>query len=336
MRVARLARELAVLSSAFLIGCSGSSEKLSLPKLVVSPHEVDLGRVPTDSEGERQVSVRLANRGTSPLKIMSVSSSCGCTVVQNPRAVIGAGESDTMTIFVRTGIEPGQRGSRVRVATNDPNRPDLEIPIRWTAVSPLAVEPSSIDFGELRPGAVATQVITVGTTTAHETDGVQAEGFIPGGHWDWKGPWRDDGTRELAVTLSAGEGVGPHGGSIRLNLGVASQQVLIPVRWSVVSRIESLPHAIFSARVEPAREIRKVVRIRSRQGERFRIRGVTFDGAGGKPETDAVSSEPANEHEISVRWTVPTERGIHRLLIRVDTDLMDTEPVSVPWSVVVS
>jgi len=72
------------------------------------------------------------------------------------------------------------------------------------------------------------------------------------------------------------------------------------------------------------------------EGERLRIRGVTFDGAGGKPETDAVSSEPVHEHKNTVRWTVPTERGIHRLLIRVDTDLKDTDPVSVPWSVVVS
>ncbi|MCK4343200.1 MAG: DUF1573 domain-containing protein [Phycisphaerae bacterium] len=102
------------------------------PRLELSATEFDFGVVWKGTPAEREFTVK--NVGEAPLTL-SVRSSCGCTVATKPKTPLPPGESTTFKISYKTTTK-GKARKTVTLMTNDPDQPQVKIPVHGE-VKPL-------------------------------------------------------------------------------------------------------------------------------------------------------------------------------------------------------
>ena len=91
------------------------------PKLNIDKSKVDLGVIYNGST--KKARVVLTNVGRDTLRILGVTTSCGCTTARQPKAFLKSGESDAVEVeFNSTGYR-GKIEKHVNIMTNDPTSP---------------------------------------------------------------------------------------------------------------------------------------------------------------------------------------------------------------------
>ena len=127
------------------------------PRAVFETVRRDAGTFGVDGR-PRTVAFPLTNRGGTPLRVLGLSASCGCTATAVTFDVLAPGETGEVRATVRPG-SPENRGGTIVVRTNDPAAPETTLTLLWRAVAPLAPDPPEVDFGPLRPGETATRTV---------------------------------------------------------------------------------------------------------------------------------------------------------------------------------
>ena len=155
MRPISILTLVAVLSG---VSCSRTTPS-EVPRAVVVPEVVDLGRIEIGQQEKKSGEFLLRNRGTGPLTIFERAVSCGCTVPDWPPSIIPAGGEALVRLTVSAKREAGAHGSVISFATNDPHNPILRIPIRWLERSAVAFDPKSLDFGRVENGKAVESTI---------------------------------------------------------------------------------------------------------------------------------------------------------------------------------
>jgi hypothetical protein len=91
------------------------------PKISVDRMNIDLGTVYNGTVKKARVAIK--NVGRDTLRILGVSTSCGCTTARQPKAFLKTGESDLVEVeFNSTGYR-GKISKYVNISTNDPVSP---------------------------------------------------------------------------------------------------------------------------------------------------------------------------------------------------------------------
>jgi hypothetical protein len=103
-------------------------------RLLVSPREVDFGRVLQHRFVRREVT--LLNGGAGELHLEGVETSCDCAVGEASARVLPPGGRSTLRVQLATRNEVGPVTRALVLVSNDPRRPRLEIPLRATVVAP--------------------------------------------------------------------------------------------------------------------------------------------------------------------------------------------------------
>lgn len=114
-----------------LVGCAGS------PAIVATPGEFDFGNIPAEDVVTGAVIIQ--NTGNRPLQIKELRTSCGCTVATVGQTMVAPGAETPLTIHFDPQAHPGLYGPLLRmiyVQSNDPNQPELEIPVTVTILPP--------------------------------------------------------------------------------------------------------------------------------------------------------------------------------------------------------
>lgn len=124
---------LATLLSAlvWLTGCTQA------PALVVEPAMFDFGKI--SSIEPVQVDLQVHNGGQTSLIITGLSTSCGCTSARVDQEAVEPGQSTTLSVAFDPRAHPGLYGPLLRmvyVTSNDPDHPELEIPIHVYVLAP--------------------------------------------------------------------------------------------------------------------------------------------------------------------------------------------------------
>ena len=109
---------------------------------------------------------------------------------------------------------------------------------------------------------------------------------------------------------------------------------LIPVRWRVKARLRATPSSLYASDVERGGMIERRLLVATEEDQLFRIKSVKIEGGG---EADSIVWKPsaAVRHEIKARVHAPEKAGVHRLIVKVATDLEGAPQVEVPWSMTV-
>ena len=104
------------------------------PRLEVTPEAIDFGEIPPTEKAVVEYTVR--NAGGSPLEIVRVSTSCGCTTAEIEKTTLLPGETATLRVtfdpqvMYTEGLSEEEILRIVYLKSNDPERPEVEVELR--------------------------------------------------------------------------------------------------------------------------------------------------------------------------------------------------------------
>jgi hypothetical protein len=254
-------------------------------------------------------------------------------VLTSPRSILEPNQSDQIGVSVDVGVKSGPRDSAISIESDDPARISLKISIHWRAEPRMAVEPDELDFGKLAPGQVTQRRVVVRSLVAETTAALQLRSAGNGLSVAWDGPI--SGTaREFSVRVEAGSETGEKCGSVILAGNDSDIASFVPVKWRVKSLLRSNPSSFFSTDVSSGEIVEARWIVSTDEDQPFQIRSVTFEGE------DASNGftwdrDTAIRHIVVAKVSTPARAGIHRKIVRVETDLGSSPHLAIPWSMVV-
>ena len=159
-----LKRSPVLLVSFFLFSISVFSQA----KLVLDSESIDLGEI---YSGEIvKVSISLKNAGISPLKIVRISTSCGCTTVKQPKGDIAPGKTDVLEVEFNSAGFRGKATKHVYMETSDPEQQYTSVAL--TAFIKEELQPiqnnTLVWFGDVPVGQRAQQTYALKNISPNE------------------------------------------------------------------------------------------------------------------------------------------------------------------------
>ncbi len=127
LKKTRLASLLGLLTLVALV--SGCSNQSAIPKIELSTTSFDLGNI-DPNQGVRTETFWIKNSGGDALKIVSVSTSCGCTKARVESEEIAPGEQTELIVSYDPSVHPELVGKIERVVyikSNDPLQEEVEL-----------------------------------------------------------------------------------------------------------------------------------------------------------------------------------------------------------------
>jgi Protein of unknown function (DUF1573) len=103
------------------------------PRISAEPLVFDFGKVLSQKTLHKDFVIR--NVGTEDLDIERVSTTCGCTVAEEPPKVVKPGQSAILKIKFETRTYSGRVERKILVQSNDPVKNPLELRIQATVVA---------------------------------------------------------------------------------------------------------------------------------------------------------------------------------------------------------
>lgn len=213
--------------------------------IIVEPPVVDLGRV-EPKQPNLTARFRLSNRSSRPVRIMSIETSCGCTVGSVDRKLIPPGEDAVLSARIESRLN-GPKQATLRIRT-DASEEACSVVVQWITNESITVFPKELNFGS----------VLVGTLPVAETLKVTANDDISRDE-----TWRsrieisdnsngaisseqsdDAGSVNYKVTLRETDLRGSGRASIVIRYD-ESTFVAVPVYWEIVDPIRTVPESDF-------------------------------------------------------------------------------------------
>ena len=120
------------------------------PAVVFRETRQDVGRVLAG--GSIETRFRFRNGGDAPLRIENVASSCDCLQPRFPATVAPGAEAEVSARFEPQVSWEGKLEKTIRVRTNDPQHPDVELTLAADVIPFFRREPAGPVELSYRPG----------------------------------------------------------------------------------------------------------------------------------------------------------------------------------------
>ncbi|MGC8642353.1 MAG: hypothetical protein ACP5XB_21030, partial [Isosphaeraceae bacterium] len=211
---------------------------------------------------------------------------------------------------------------------NDPDRPVVDLRVKWFVERSVELTPATLDFGRVRPGERVTKVVAVERSVQFRKAPLALQS-LDSQISASPGPTDSEKKETIHVTLVAGAGPGSHTGFVK----VSDAPLVLPVVWEVSGDVIAVPRALFTPSASKDTAIQGRVVLRSLDGRPFRIKGVEVENLA-MQEPQLPEGENA-EREVILRVRAPRERGVHRGKIHVKTNMSADDTLTIPWTVVV-
>lgn len=253
--------------------------------------------------GEKfQKAFKISPTGAKQLKITSVGVSCdSCSSIQVSKRNIGPGETADVKVTVDTSKFYGPFERTVRLLTDDPNRPAIDLTVKGIAIRPVIAEPRKILFDKVLQGEGAFKEIILQPGRLPEWDGSMTgapvvEDFnvvdcnLPQEiSWLSVGEFKKtvDIDRRLSnkiakyripIYLSPDAPLGQIDQTIRFKTDTADDWVVkVPLLGEVVLPILAEPSTITFGPVKRGHQVRKQIVLKDQSGADFEIESVIAD-----------------------------------------------------------
>jgi hypothetical protein len=122
----------------------------AIPQLHCGEPIYDFGSVFSDEAVYHQFV--LENKGNSPLRFGSISTQCGCTLVESSQKDVLPGESASFTVSLDVRGKSGPQKLGFSVETNDPENPIYEFSLVGDVAPLIILQPPSLEFGMVAEG----------------------------------------------------------------------------------------------------------------------------------------------------------------------------------------
>ncbi|MEX1140500.1 MAG: DUF1573 domain-containing protein [Bacteroidota bacterium] len=139
----------------------------SQAKLVLDSKEIDLGEIYNGEVVKARIGLKSA--GKSPLKIVRISTSCGCTTVKQPQGDIPPGKADVLEVEFNSSGFRGKTVKYVYIESNDSDNQYSSVTL--SALIREELQPvqnnTLIWFGDVPVGKKAEQTYALKNITPH-------------------------------------------------------------------------------------------------------------------------------------------------------------------------
>jgi hypothetical protein len=315
----RSVRELGVLVivGAYLTCSTASGAEWADSMFDIKSH--DFGTVASGSLAEFEFPFE--NSYLEDLHIVSVQSSCGCTIprVKGDERTYKSWEKGAIVAKLNTAAFRGSRGATITVTVDRPQYARVQLHVKTHIYSGVLLAPGSIQLGTVHQGVPASKTLRI-TTPNRGLSIVSVETSSPhilaelgslervSGRWGYP----------LAVQLSAEAPCGYIRDHVML-ITDGSRKARIPVTvdgW-VTPPISISPEALFMGLVNPGETVRKRVVVRGR--EPFAITNARSKDPRFVIDTSTAST-PKLTHVLPVEFTADAESGkvTHTLYLEMD------------------
>lgn len=131
------------------------------PMIVSMPSVLDLGTM-EQHQIKKEVLI-LRNSGDTTLKISEIKTTCGCTAAEPEKNELAPGEATQVNITFDSKRFEGELTKFIKVFSNDPINPVLDIALKVTVHVPIVITPGhrSCGFGGISPGDKPVQRINL-------------------------------------------------------------------------------------------------------------------------------------------------------------------------------
>jgi hypothetical protein len=243
--------------------------------LVFEGETLDLGVV--HDGGKIDVEFPFTNKGEIPIMITNVKPSCGCT---DPsfEPVIQPGETSAIKAKFNPAGKHGKSLVTIKVDTDDPERPTINLSLEATVEPIVKAEPSIVQLGDLRKGETISKDVLVSgemadfmvkfaTTSDSQLVGVEV---VEHAQVEMEGTMRDQSV--VRVTFKGRESTGPISESI-LGRTNDPRRELIPIKvmGRIVGDVQVVPDRLSLGVLRPDTEFERTLRVTSRNGKPFEI-----------------------------------------------------------------
>lgn len=301
----------------------------------------DFGDVFDDEPQETVFTVR--NAGTTPLVLLNVQASCGCTVpaLAEEQKVIEPGASTDLIVRYKPAGRRGRQTQSIRVQTNDREQPMQHLQIEALVKPRVVVEPPIAQMGRVARGEEGVVEIRIaGWVEGFESPrasvqhsklfSVERVGVEEKGKIDLDPYTEGEGEYELPVTiyrvkLLETAPVGRHQTTVIVRTNLEGRSLVqVPVLAEVVSPVQAVPPHVMLGRLEVGQEIDHTFRLRHESEKPFQI--LSYDwaepGLGLRAEVQPVDPLSPSAYTVHVTGSAPEGRSILRtgLRFRVNTD----------------
>jgi hypothetical protein len=127
----------ATLAAIFLSAFSTAQAQLAFEQTEIELH-------PKATDAEAIAVFKYENKGTKPIKITSVKSSCGCTVASSKQDDVAPGEKGEVTANFKIGGRTGIQQKAITVTTDDPTQSTINLMLKAVIPVSLEVQPNFV------------------------------------------------------------------------------------------------------------------------------------------------------------------------------------------------
>ena len=331
----------AVLATA-AAGCGGEAADADTdlataapPRAAYETLERDAGVIPVSPDGH-VVAFPVTHRGGSPLRFLSVTTSCDCTDAAVPPEPLLPGETGEVRLAIAPKL-PQKKSASATVVTDDPVDPRATLSIRWRSVAPWTPEPAELDFGSLRPGETAEGTVRLvrhavaGVGGGRPTDVTARSDALAA---DWLTPPADAGAGSegdgadgggppvVRVRLTAGRELKAGGGAVSVALADAwVDRLVVPVRWTVQDVVAAEPPRAFLGSGPPGAD-RKTRVVLIGDGPLTVVEGsVAINGEAFAGVAASVTPLGRDRAVVDLAGPLPAAAGIHRGELTAEVDV---------------
>jgi len=302
---------------------------IGVPSLGISPIHCELPRIVPGETAAMKFAI--FNRGTAPLTIDQIQTTCGCTSATVDRSSLEPGGEATLSVGFRAPYQPGPFAHQVSFRTDDPKQRTSSVSFAGHAGWPLDLKPTELHWKASDGDVLPPQNLELFGTSGNA---FQVNSIQPSTPWikvveskDLIEPHR----KRYHICIVPGSGIGMRSGTIRIETSEKDRPVLI-----VPVLCEILP----SVRVTPSRLMLKSSKAGSTVLATFVINAK--DGSAKVTKVETL----AGDWKV-IRWEVKTHLPVKALCVRWNfghpkrTDIRDRashsirSPISYsirPWS----
>ncbi len=312
-----------VVAAVILPGASGTaaSDRIPInvgPTIRLDARNWDFGELPQHSTASHSFTFR--NDGTAPLRIHQVEVDCGCAAVGSIDSLLAPGQSSGIEVTFSSRTYEGPQRRIVRLHTNDPAEPLIDLLITGNVIPFITVENRTLDFGTVSTGRTPnlSTVLTAGKGSEFGITGVEGgEEHVEISVESMR--VQEGSAYRVMATLRPDAPLGTFNERILIKLEDARiAQERIFVRGNIYSHFILSQGRINFASVKAGRQITRRFRIDTADDSGYRITEVSATAPFLKPSV----SRDGNGYELTVSLLAPN----HPFRFQEDIVLRTTDP----------
>ena len=214
------------------------------PRIDFDKTILDFGEVP--NAGRFDYSFAIKNTGNAILHIKGALPSCTCRKPELANNIVPSGGSVAVTGNVRVGKEPGPGSAKVTITSDDPEKPRVDITLKWTVGPPLVeLRPKSVIITDIVPGSSDNVLVKL---SFRKDASIEPNDIGIVSHPDWIDCTLQPDGKTLKITVSPTWPSGKRSGRVVLTLKSFDSKLVLPVEVEVVPKIIITPAMLFCSR----------------------------------------------------------------------------------------